>query len=410
MLPLSWRLLYIGTFIPLGIIFFILLLIKGCLLWPWTGFVRKFIGKGRERPLRLLCLAYMTEDNASARHRLYKYLDYINNTDIFFDIKPPADSAINKKYYIPWQRKGHFIYFIIVFFRRFAAIWSSPAYDAVFVQREIVSEFFFDPPWLIFVLRFLNKNIIYDVDDCIWMLPPHSMRGKSRVFNYLARLRFTWNLRMSRQVIVSNENLAEYAGKINPVVTIIPTLVDVEHYPVAVHEEKKTVVLGWTGGPGNLIYLKYIEKPLASLAKKYSILLRIICSRSISLDGIKIEFVPWRKDSEARNISSFDIGIMPLPDNEYTRGKAGFKILEYMAAGLPSVASPVGVNAKIIEPGITGYLAESDVQWESALARLIEDHLLRESIGRHARVYVSEKYDYSFWAATFTRCIQQSAE
>lgn len=414
MLSWRWRILFWLTFIPLGTVLFLILFVKGViyrvLVAPLQWMGRKiFFSKSTERPISLLCLAYMNDENASARHRLYKYAQFISPATIFFQIIPPTDITEFKRFFLRGRIQRHYVYFIIVFLRRFAAIWSSSRYDAVFLQRDIISEFFYDPPLFIFALRLLNKRIIYDVDDAMWIFPPHSIRGGSPTLNFMTRLRFFWNVRLSQNIIVGNEYLAEYVKKINSSVVVIPTPVDTANCPVRKHKIRKTIIIGWTGGPGNLVYLKLLEKPLARLALKYPIKLRVISSRTIEMNGIDVEFIPWDKITEAKNIAAFDIGIMPVYDNLYTRGKGGFKILEYMAAGLPSVVSPVGVNAHIIKDNENGFIAKDEKEWEDKLSMLIRDESLRNYMGCKAREFVCTHYDYKVWVPSFLNAIKKVA-
>ena len=414
MLPWKWRVLYWLTFLPLGILLFGLLFIKGMvnmvLVLPFRGLRRAFsTAPANEKPIRLLCLAYLNEENASARHRLFKYVRHISEKEIDFDILPPTKSSTYQRFFVPWKKWGQYRYFILVFLSRFRAIWCSPKYDAVFLQREILSEFFYDPPFLIFPLWLLNRHIIYDVDDAIWIFPPHSVRSASRILNTLTRWRFYWNVRLSKGVIVSTEYISDHVKKINGNVKVIPTLVDVEDFPVREHKASGPVIIGWIGGPGNLIFLKTVEKPLAGLALKYPIKLRVISSRTIDMDGIDVDFVPWDKATEATYISSFDVGIMPLPENDYTKGKGGFKILEYMAAGLPSVISPVGVNAHIIQNNTNGFFAKDDQEWVDTLSSLIKDVSLRKKMGAEARAFVLRHYDYKIWIDTFVSTVKNVA-
>jgi len=415
MLPWKWRVLYWLTFLPLGILLFGVLCIKGVvhvvLVLPFLKLWRAvFSTQAGDKPIHLLCLAYLNEENASARHRLYKYVRHVSDKKIKFDIFAPTDPSTYERFFVPWEKWGQCRYFICVFLNRFRAVWHAPKYDAVFVQRAILSEFFYDPPFFIFALWLLNRRIIYDIDDAIWIFPPHSVRSASRILNTLSRWRFYWDVRLSKGVIVSTEYIADHVKRINGNVKVIPTLVDVEDFPVRELKVSRPVVIGWTGGPGNLIFLKTVEKPLAELASKYPIQLRIISSRTIDMDGIDVDFVRWDKVTEAAHISSFDIGIMPLPENDYTKGKGGFKILEYMAAGLPSVISPVGVNAHIIQNNISGFFAKNDQEWIDALSTLIEDVSLRKKMGAEARAFVSEQYDYRIWVDSFVSTVENVAD
>jgi len=412
MLNWRWRVIFWATFVPLGAFLFLILCVKGIfnkiVTAPLAWAMRKLrLTRSAERPIHLLCLPCLNDENASARHRIYKYAQLIDHSIISFRIVPPTNNVFFKKLFLRGKIRRHYLYFIIVFLSRFAAIWSSARYDAVLLQRDIITEFFYDPPLFIFALRLLNKRIIYDVDDAMWIFPPHSIRGGSLSLNILTRLRFYWNVRLSKMVIVSNEYLAEYVRKINRSVVVIPTPVGTDDFPVRKHNDRETVVIGWTGGGGNLIYLKLLEKTLAILASKYPLKLRIISSRPINMNGVDVEFIQWDKETEAGHIADFDIGVMPLFDNPYTRGKGGFKILEYMAAGLPSVASPVGINARIIKNGENGFIANDEKEWENILSMLIRDEILRRDIGSKARKFVSGRYDYSAWISSFRDAIEQ---
>ncbi len=401
-----WRIAYALTFIPLGFITFFLLLCKGIYLRLQCFLAGAERAKNREGDLRVLGLAYMHEDNASARQRLYNYTRFLEGHGVKLEIVPPTRKSVYRRYFVPGKINRHYRYFIFLFISRFFALWSSFKYDAVFLQREILSEFFYDPPLFIFALRLLNKHIIYDVDDSMWLLPPQSVRSRSRLQRALAKRRFYWNVRLSRRIIVSNEHLALHARQINGSVCIIPTLVDMRQYPGRDIKEKTPVIIGWTGGPGNLIYLKLINKALSRLSGKYGIILRVISSRKLNMPGVKIDFIPWNQNTEAGDICSFDVGVMPLPNNEYTKGKGGFKMIEYMAAGIPSVASPVGVNVSLIKESGSGFLAGTEEEWERKLSLLIENAELRHLMGRRGREFVRNRYDYRCWVDTFARVIR----
>lgn len=409
MLPFRWRLLYLITFVPLGSILFAGLLLRALYVWIILNPLRwaskglsKSYGRGKRRSL-FLFLPCMTETNASARYRVYNYLRYIPEDDLEIRLSPPSSEEGFNRFFRPWRRKGHYFYFILVFLQRARAIWTAANYDAVLVQRELISEFFYDPPLFIFVLWLINPRIVYDADDAVWMLPPHSVRGKSKALQYLARKRFYWNVRLSKKIIVSNRYLAEEVSRINRAVDIIPTPVDVKAFKGIQKQSSadSRITIGWTGGGGNVAYLRSIEKVLSKIANLHSIRLKVISSMPLQLSEVEVEFVPWDRDSEYREICSFDIGIMCLPDNPYTRGKAGFKLLLYMAAGIPSVASAVGMNNDIVKHGKTGFLAGDERQWQDCLERLIRDPSLRRDMGARARVYVARKYDYSVWAPVF---------
>ncbi len=407
MMSNRWRIVYAITFFPLAFFVFCALIIRSAYAKLLCGRSKYGSGResgniGRDRPARILCLAYMTDENASARQRIYKYSKCLDPGKVRLHIVAPASPGIYGRLYARGKKWRHYLYFIVVFLNRFLALWNSPRYDAVFLQREIMSEFFYDPPFFIFALKALNPNIIYDLDDALWILPPHSSIGKNRLLSKLAIMRFKWNVRSSKVVVASTEKIAKQARKFNPNVIVIPTLVDVDEYPLKKHREKEPVTIGWVGGGGNVKFLKLIEKPLAAISKTNKIVVRILSSATIGLKGVPVEFVKWNKETANREMEKFDIGLMPLPNNPYTAGKAGFKLLEYMAAGIPPVASAVGVNSKLIDDGGTGFLANTPDEWQSAIKRLIDDPALRDRIGRNGNAFVRENYDRSVWISTFT--------
>jgi glycosyltransferase involved in cell wall biosynthesis len=379
------------------------------IIWPSAALLSKFISRwaiGTESdPKSLLCLSYLTDINASSRQRVYNYIPYFEKYNIRTTVAPPTAVETYQKLFLPWQIRDQLKYFIILFLKRFSHIFSASNYDVVLFQRELFSEFFYDPPFWVFPLRLLSRRLVFDVDDVLWKLPPQSVRAKSPWQNRLARMRFRWNVGLSDQVVVSTEHIAEYARRINSSLTVISTPVDARSHPARKHTKSEPVVIGWTGGPGNLAYLKMVEKSLEHLASRYALRFHLICSKSIALKGIEVSFIPWHKNTEPVELAKMDIGIMPLSDNEYTRGKAGFKILEYMAAGLPSVASPVGVNAGIIDDGVTGFLARDEKQWIDALSHLIESASLRMKMGSKSREVALEKYDYSVWSEPFKNTV-----
>jgi len=159
---------------------------------------------------------------------------------------------------------------------------------------------------------------------------------------------------------------------------------------------------GWPGNPRNGFgRFENGQSDINGIAEKYPVRVKVISSRPIKLDGVRVDFVQWGEETEFKEICTFDVGIMPLPDNVYTRGKAGFKLLLYMVAGIPSIASPVGVNSEIIITGKTGYLASNEDEWQRSLEELIKHPSLRQEMGREAREEAARKYDYSIWAPIF---------
>lgn len=271
--------------------------------------------------------------------------------------------------------------------------------DIVVLERELFSDATFDMEQ---TLRRIANRLVLDIDDGLFVL-------NRRKFEMLCGL--------SDHVIVGNELLAERARMINPRVTVIPTCVDVERYRVPSTEFRevttRNLILGWTGTAGNIQYLDVLREPLKALSRELPIELRIIAEndrplRQLGLDrdGITTHFVHWSEATEIADLQTFDVGVMPVPDNEWTRYKCGLKILQYMAAGVPAIASPVGVNSEIIQHGVNGWLATTTDEWLFVLRQQSSDPTRRTSVISAARKTVEERYSVQAQLPRLVACLE----
>lgn len=280
---------------------------------------------------------------------------------------------------------------IIAFFKRIIDLYKVRNSDLIFIFREssLVGPPIFE--WILFNLY--RKKIIYDFDDAIWL--PNVSEANKR-FNWLKNHTKTSKIiSYSKLVIAGNAYLAEYAKKYNSNVVIIPTTIDINYH---CRNNQKTlkdeVIIGWTGSSTTNRHLKTLLPVINKLKLYYKESIRFIMISNIPLEEASglIDFIPWNKQSEIDDLLNFDIGIMPLPDDEWTRGKCGFKGLQYMALEIPTVMSPVGVNTQIIQDGENGFLAATDEEWFQKLSLLVESPELREKFGKAGRKTVVEKY------------------
>ncbi len=257
-------------------------------------------------------------------------------------------------------------------------------YDVVCVQKKLMS------PIEIRLMRLMNPRLVYDLDDSVMF---HEVeRGEPLTGKYFKR--FVTMAGCARAVMAGNSFLYEFARHNNPNVRIVPTPVDVSRYtPRERAEADGTVVAGWIGTRGNLRYLEPLAPVFRRLSERYpNFALMVICSDFPEMEGVKIIKRKWSDESEVADLRDMDIGVMPLADNIWTRGKCGFKILQYFAVGIPAVASPVGVNREIIGHGTDGFLADTEDEWFTCMARLIEDTQLRKEMGKRGREKVIGKY------------------
>jgi len=258
-------------------------------------------------------------------------------------------------------------------------------FDAVFLHRKILN--LFDAFWL----RRYSRKIIYDYDDALM----YSDRKPGRN-DWSRQRRFRRSVELSDLVIAGNSYLAEHAQRFNPRVEVLPTGLDIKAYSGERRAKNDGKIrLVWIGSKSTLKYLTEIKPALEEIGSRFdNAVLRIICDDFFDLHNMRVEKHQWHKDTEAADLLTSDIGLAPLPDDRFTRGKCGFKILQYAAAGLPVVASPVGVNAEYVRDGVTGFHATSALEWTERIGNAIKDPQLRKSMGLAARQMV-EKFDVS---------------
>ena len=197
----------------------------------------------------------------------------------------------------------------------------------------------------------------------------------------------------SKTIIAGNTFLSNYAKQFNANVYVIPTTIDTNYHYPSKKTISDTIKIGWTGSSTTNKHLELISDVLEHITQTYSnVKIIMISNQPIISSKFKLKFVEWKQSSEIEDLSQIDIGIMPLPDNEWAKGKCGFKGLQYMALEIPTIMSPVGVNTEIIEDGKNGFLASNKNEWISKLSALIESKELREELGRNGRKTIEDNY------------------
>lgn len=248
------------------------------------------------------------------------------------------------------------------------------------------------PRWELRLLRRACPATVFDVDDAIWLRQPKHV-GHVRARSARREARFDGMCAGVTRVTAGNEVIAARARTAGGDVVVVPSPVDAAGLPDT-PPPRDGAVLVWIGLPGNLQYLEPLRPVLARLRARHPALrLRVVCSRFPDWDEVPVERVPWRAETEAEALRSADIGLMPLQDDPFTRGKCAFKLLQYMAAGLPCVASPVGMNTQVVTDGDNGFLAADAAAWEDRLDRLLRDAALRDAMGRAGRARALADYD-----------------
>jgi glycosyltransferase involved in cell wall biosynthesis len=278
---------------------------------------------------------------------------------------------------LAWPRP---LYSLVAVVRRLFQLRDLRPDDVVFFQRPIIEL----PITLLERLAARGRRTIFDFDDAIYL-------------NRGGRIKLPRLVRLVDQVIAGNPTLAEAAG-VPDKTTVIPTVVDTDRLrPSPPRASRgKEVVLGWTGLASNYPQLESaaggIGRALARTGARLVLLSNLPPTGALAKLGC--EFRRWRPDTEAADLADMDIGLMPLPDRAYARGKCAYKLLQYMALGIPGVASPVGVNTQVVTDGVDGFLPADDAQWEQRLVQLIEQPALRADVGSRARRRVEAAYSY----------------
>jgi hypothetical protein len=237
--------------------------------------------------------------------------------------------------------------------------------------------------------------LVLDFDDAIWL----PRVGGSRLLRVLHRETAVQDiLRCAAAVIAGNDFLAEYAGRFNHNVTVVPSSIAAEAHKSMANSN----MVGWIGSRTTLPYLK----PLRPVFETLGVKPRVIASGDPSQLGFDVEFRPWRLETENEELSQIGVGISPLPDTPWERGKCGVKLLQYMACGMPVVASPVGANANIVTHGVNGFLATQTEEWTTALRRLVADPDLRRQLGAAGRETVATRFSVQRAAETITSVLR----
>ncbi len=291
---------------------------------------------------------------------------------------------------------------LIGYLKRIYAIGIAPSFDFIFIHRETAP---LGPPIFEWILaKILLKKIIYDFDDAIWLTDRVS---EPALLNFLKwRSKVKSICRWSYKVSCGNDYLKNFTLPCNPKAIYNPTTIDDEanHNPSRYHPKKidGQVVIGWTGSHSTLKYLQGIELVLQKIESQFSsVSFLVIADQAPELQLNRLTFVKWNANTEVEDLLNLDIGIMPLPDDEWAKGKCGFKALQYMALQIPTVASPVGVNVEIIKHGENGLLASSEEEWTLALQKLIEDKILRDQLGENGQQTVIKNYSVASNSSTF---------
>jgi glycosyltransferase involved in cell wall biosynthesis len=337
----------------------------------------------------LMIVQYPENVSPCQRFRFELYKDTLANNGYEVTTKSflgPADFKIIHQYGFLFKK---FTALLKGFFKRLMLLFKMGKYDFVLVQREFAPV---GPPvfeWI--VVKLFNKKLIYDFDDAIWL--PSVSKQNRLAAHFKNAQKVSAICKMAYRVSAGNEYLCNYARQYNSHVVYNPTCVDTNsRYNKLANHDVEKITISWTGSFSTLKYLTLVENALQRLQDKYDFNVKIICNQKPSLNLKNLEYVEWSEDNEVSELAACQIGLMPLTADEWSEGKCGFKLIQYLSLGIPSISSSVGVNKQIIEEGVNGYFADADDEWYSSIEKLLLDATLRKKMGAAGRKKMVAQY------------------
>lgn len=350
--------------------------------------------------MRILFLTIGDEKFASSRTRVFQYLPHLKQFG--YEYKVIKYESGNLAWIVGNVNTNHLfgklIYFALIkinllfdYLHRkinlLVFVNKITDFDVVFIQKVLLPVKYH---------KYLKlKPLVFDFDDALY------------ADDFYAKSLFDRTLKISNLVVLENNETASYVKKFHNNILKITGPIDCDRYKPSAKDKTNKFCIGWIGSSSTTKFIRIIEEPLRKLNSKYPGLILFKCIGAINYfpDGIDVQCVKWSLDSEFEELETFDVGVMPLFDDEFTRGKGGYKLLQYMAMGIPSVCSPVGINSEIIVNGVNGFNANSENEWFDFLELLFLDLSLRKNLGENSRGIALKKYSFNYYTNILVNAI-----
>ena len=355
-------------------------------------------------PLRIAKLTKYGQLAASTRQRFDQYDGFLASVDCVTESWPLLDDAYLETLYRGEGRSTAHV------FRRYLdralALLRSPQVDMLWVHCEV---FPFIPGFLEQIIKYPRKPIVFDFDDAIFH--NYDLHRNPIVRGILGR-KLAPLIRGADAVFCGNRYLQTYANQFSDKTYIIPTVLDtIIYHPLNCAIEKPVKTIGWIGTPSTWAeYMEPMMPVLSGVAELHNARIVSVGAGRAATPHRLLDVLPWAEIAEVDQMQAMDIGVMPLNDSPWAMGKCGYKLIQYMACGLPVVASPVGVNATIVEHGVSGFLASTKAEWQTALTTLLEQPDLRKRMGAAGRQRVEKDYSLQVWGPVVARLLRETAD
>jgi glycosyltransferase involved in cell wall biosynthesis len=351
--------------------------------------------------MKILLLSRYGVLGASSRYRTYQYLPYLREQGLEINVVPLLDDRYIQSLYS--EKRISLLQVMLSYGKRVSLLLQSAQYDLVWIEKEA---FPWVPAWFE-VLLTAKVPYVVDYDDAVF----HRYdQHHSKIVKWLLGSKIDSVMRQAAMVIAGNNYLAERAYSAGAArVEKLPTVIDLERYPLVEPPKNEIFTIGWIGSPMTSHYLKQLQPVFQNLCQGGAARVVAIGAGKFEIEGVPIEVIPWSESTEVKELQHFDVGIMPLPDSPWEQGKCGFKLIQYMACSRSVVASPIGINKEIVNQGINGFQASSPQEWIKALNLLKQNPLLRQEMGNAGRVMVESQYCLQVTAPKLAQLLYKAA-
>lgn len=345
---------------------------------------------------------YPKGEAPSQRFRFEQYLHFLEEHQ--FEVHYHSFHTLKS-----WKRlykKGLFVQKFLDlnynFLRRWILLFRLIGAKHIFMHREMAH---LGPPVFEWILvKIMRRKYVYDFDDAIWI--PNYSSANARFQKLKCYWKVPYLIKWASKISAGNEFLANYARQFNSNTEVIPTTIDTQNqHTQLVNQEKKPIVIGWTGTHSTMHYLDFVVPILRKLEQEFDFQFKVISNKKPNYALKSLVYQDWKEETEIEDLAEIQIGIMPLVLDAWSEGKCGFKALQYMALGMASVVSPVGVNTKIIQNKTNGFIAETVEEWENALRTLLENESLRKELGKNAVHSINQQWSSDVWKENYLELI-----